>query len=230
MHTEITLPSGISITQAKKDAKKLKKQNSGLSHSQALEFILLQNGFNGGWNKFMSKTKSQTQHAGSRDPHRNLLVLAINYLVENSLISLETPDDYQDRQLDPTGESRERGHVITTIAGRNTVICWADIGHEELRVSVWWDYDHSKHPQANNIGSYKERFQTASPLAKRSKFKNFVGVVCSGWLERQEGKYLQGRMRKNLFQIYTRKENLEPLKKIQTTKSLGYYSEGNFHR
>ena len=225
----ITLPSGISITQAKKNAKRLKRKNTHLNHSQALNLVLLENGYSGGWNKFISEAKEHKRYAGSKDPHRNLLVIATNHLVRESLISLEAPEDYEARQLHTSREKREKGHVFTEVAGRRTMISWGDVGFEELRISVWWDYDHNNHPQANHTGSYKEKFRTPSPLAKKEKYKDFVGVVCSGWLERKESKHLQGHNKQNLFQIYTRKQNREALKSIPKTKSLGYLSEGRFY-
>ena len=223
------LPSGISITQAKKYAKRLKKARPELTHTEALNFILKENGCDKPLNKVLAKARSLKEYPGTQDPHRNLLVLATNYLIRQSLISLEAPNDYDERRRDPSREGLERGHVNTVLAGKKSVINWNDVGFEEFRISVWWDYDHSKHPQANHEGSYRERFVTASPLAKRKKFKDFVGVVCSGWFERKEGKYLQGRGKTNLHEIYTRQRNAELLRAIPKTKCLGFSAEGPFH-
>ena len=229
MTDNIYLPSGLSISVAKKDARGLKKQNPNLTHIQALDIICKKNGYDRGWNEFMASVLAVPTYSGSDNPHRNLLVTAINYILQKGLVSLNAPNDYHNKKAG-LGRRKEEGHTITQIDGRETAINWIDIGHEEIRISVWWDYDHSKHPQANSQGNSKERFHCSSPLAKKSRFKDFVGVTCSGWIERQEGKYLQGSGKDKLFGVYTRKENLEPLMAIKKAIPIGFKSEGYFHR
>lgn len=153
------------------------------------------------------------------NPYRKLLVLALNELLSRGLLSLNW-----DR------ESREMtSHIETLIAGHNSIVSWSDIGLGEIRVSVWWKYNHSKHPQANLTGNAREPFLTPSPLAKRRHYPKFVGVVCSAWLERDYGKYIQGEGNKGLLEIYTRKNELEYLKRLPNPTPDGFKPEGPFH-
>lgn len=153
------------------------------------------------------------------NPYRKLMVLGLNELLSRKLLSLEWD-----------GKSNEdTAHIEATIAGHNAIIAWSGIGFGEVRISVWWKYDHSKHPQANLTGNSRESFSCSSPLAKRQHYPKFVGVVCSAWLERQEGKYLQGEGSHSLIEKYTRKGELEYLKQLPNPAPLGYESEGRFH-
>lgn len=154
--------------------------------------------------------------------YRKLLVLGINELLAKKLISLDPKED-------SVSEETYRGHIISEIAGYPSVIIWEDIGFEEFRISVWWNYDHTNHPQANLSGNARENFRTPSPLAKRSKYKNFVGVTVSGWLKRRTGKYLMGKGRRALFDIYTRRQEKPLLEKLPEPKPNGFLVEGTFH-
>lgn len=153
------------------------------------------------------------------NPYRKLLVLGLNEILSRGLLSLHWD-----------GESRETSsHIETTIAGYNSIVSWADAGFGEIRISVWWKYDHSKHPQANLTGSARETFSTQSPLAKRQHYPKFVGVVCSAWLERDTGKYLQGKGNGYLIEKYTRKGELEQLKLLPNPIPQRFEPEGRFH-
>ncbi|MET0116417.1 MAG: hypothetical protein ABW090_03230 [Sedimenticola sp.] len=153
------------------------------------------------------------------NPYRKLLILGLNELIKRGLLSLSWD-----------GQSTEKtSHIETVIAGQNAIVSWSDAGFGEVRISVWWKYDHSKHPQANLSGNAREEFQTPSPLAKRSHYPKFVGVVCSAWLERDQGKYLQGYGNDHLFELYTRRGELEFLRNISDPEPIGYEPEGRFH-
>lgn len=148
-------------------------------------------------------------------PLRNLLVLGINELLARNLISLE-------------GGNEDTSHLHTVIGGRPSVILWTGIGCDELRVSVWWDYDHSQHPQANLQGNSRETFVTSSPLAKEQHYPKFVGATVSGWLERQSGRYLMGSGRDRLFDTYVRRSTKPVLDAIPSVAPVGYEHKGKF--
>ena len=153
------------------------------------------------------------------NPYRKLLVAGLNEILSRGLLSLNWDD-----------ESRETtSHIETLIAGHNSIVSWSDAGHGEVRISVWWKYDHSKHPQANSKGMAQESFSTPSPLAKRQHYPKFVGVVCSAWLERDNGKYIQGQGNDHIFKKYTRKNELEYLKRLPNPIPNGFKPEGRFH-
>lgn len=151
---------------------------------------------------------------------RKLLVLGVNEAVRQGKLSLHAPlsDEYTD----------ENGYLMTTLAGRPAVVIWSSIGFGEIRVSVWWDYDHSKHPQAELTGSSREQFQTSRPLAKKAYYPKFVGATASAWLERKTGCFLQGTSEKRIFDTYLRRGMKAVLREIPDPKPLGYEAEGRF--
>ncbi|HOZ69120.1 MAG TPA: hypothetical protein PLU11_09815 [Chitinophagaceae bacterium] len=222
----------------KRQAKNLKK-TKGISYLSALDQVALNAGFTN-WNNFVNLLNAttadsrsnqsgrkepsrlsltQNQQASDINPYKKLLIAALNELLNRNLISLTAPNDSVD----------EKGHVFLELFGYTSVVMWDDIGFEELRISVWWKYDHSKHPQANLTGNAKESFSCASPLANRFHYKNFVGITASGWLERKVGKYLQGKGNRGIFDIYTRKGEKTELEKISTPTPNGFGIEGPVH-
>lgn len=226
------------IDYLKRKAKNIKK-TQGISHYEALNILAKNDGFLN-WKSLVSSSKNSTSNKHLKrvsknkfgittskskthhkiDPYRNLLVAATNFLLQEKLISLEYNKEI---------ERSESGHIITTLFNYTTVIIWSNIGYGELSVSVWRKYNHDNHPQANLKGNAKERFSTLSPLAKRQHYKKFVGVVASCWLERVEGKFLQGKNRKHIFNIYTRRTDKQELENLPIQTPNGYESEGTYY-
>lgn len=215
----------------KRQAKKIKKQEN-ISHVQALDKASLNAGFKN-WKHFLNGNKdvsqtnlkenleqgiNQTKPATTQkavNPYRNLLVAGINILLDKGLISLEySPTDNED------------GHLFTDLFGYPSVVLWQDIGYEELRISVWWKYDHSQHPQANLSGNSRERFTTTSPLAKRQHYKKIVGVTATAWFERKTGKFIQGKGKEKIYDIYTRNVDKEELFNLPPSNSKRIQSRG----
>ena len=151
---------------------------------------------------------------------RKVMIMGLNEAIRQGRISLDAP---------PTDASTdEDGYLMTEIAGRSAVVNWSSISAGEIRISVWWDYDHSKHPQAEASGNSRERFSLSQPLAKDSHYPKFVGVTVSGWLERKTGKHLQGKGKEHLFDVYIRRGSKELLQKLPDPKPIGYEAEGKF--
>lgn len=217
----------------KRQAKKIKKQEN-ISYVQALNKASINAGFKN-WKHFLSASKDANQtnlkenfeHSITQakptttqkavNPHKNLLVAGINILFDKGLIS-----------LDYSATDNEDGHFFTDLFGYPSVIMWHDIGSEELRISVWWKYDHSQHPHANLSGNSRERFTTTSPIAKRQHYKKIVGVTATAWLERKTGKFMQGKGKERIHDIYTRSADKEELFKLPTQIAKGYKTEGEF--
>lgn len=155
------------------------------------------------------------------DPLRNLVIIGVNAALEAGRIALHPP---------PTNAPNDNGsgHLLVSLVGFPSVVNWSDIGFGELRVSVWWKYDHSKHPQADAIGNSREQFDMTVPLAKRLHYPKFVGVTTSAWLERKTGVHLQGRGKERLFDVYIRRDEKENLAAIPTATPQGYKAEGPF--
>jgi hypothetical protein len=147
--------------------------------------------------------------------HRKLLVLGLNELLSRNLVSL-------------TDEGDSQGHVIAKLGGEDAVLLWRTIGFEEVRISVWWKFDYSKHPQAHLDGAYRESFSCASPLAKPQHYPKFVGATVSGWLERKTGKYLMGKHSQGLFETYMRRGERALVDAIRVPVPNGFKVEGKF--
>jgi hypothetical protein len=147
--------------------------------------------------------------------HRKLLIYGLNKILADGLLSLDEND-------------HREGHLIAELMGKNSVVIWAGISAGEVRLSVWWDYDHAKHPQANNVGNSRESFTGTSPLAKSQHYPKFVGAFVSGWLERETAKHLQGKGGDGLFETYTRRGMKDALISLPNPMANGYLPEGKF--
>lgn len=219
MNRKINSPLAVHI---KRKAKSISRKE-GITHTQALDKSAVISGYHN-WSHFVNSDKEQSPsiqplQTNTMNPYRKLLVAAINQLLVKKMISLDGNDKrYQ-----------ESGHLITDLFGYTSAIIWTDIGREELRISVWWKYDHSLHPQADLTGNERENFRLEEPLTKRQNYKKFVGVVVSSWLERKQGKYLQGENNRGIFGVYTRKGEKEVLEGIPDPIPRGYKPEGKFH-
>lgn len=219
------------IEYIKRLAKNIKKEQN-LSHNQALNITVKELGFNN-WKHFLNESEKSNNNLSRkvnstpkksteeeiRDPYRNLLVSAVNKLIEENYISLN---------LEGVNEENEEGYIACKIFGYSSIIIWRNIGFGELHISIWWKYNHKNHPQANLKGNQKENFNLSQPLANRNHYSKFVGVVASCWLERKQGKYIQGVNRESIFDIYTRKGELKHLKELPIIKPKGYEISGPF--
>ncbi len=133
----------------------------------------------------------------------------MNELLARGLTTLEDRED-------------DAGHAEVELAGRPSVIIWRDTGGE-LQLSVWWDYDHSKHP-----GGGQESFHGPTPLAKSRHYPKFIGAAASGWVERRTGKWLQGGNGGNpgLFECYTRSADRATLNAFPVPVPNGFKPQG----
>ncbi|WP_261369111.1 hypothetical protein [Yersinia rohdei] len=145
----------------------------------------------------------------------NLIVIALNEAIRLGKIDLNGT----------SGESSKQKNAYFTmvIGGKQTVVNWLDIGCDELRLSVWWDYDHSRHPQQTS-----EKFQCSRPIAKHEKLVKFVGACASCWLERQTGKYIMGKNGDALFETYVRRTSAIELNSLPSEPPMGYEISGRY--
>jgi hypothetical protein len=232
--------NGHTAAYLKRKAKTIKKLQQ-VPHSKALDVAANAAGFSN-WKDFIKKSNSgynkgnkittsfNTSDIGNgvvdqsasrkMNPFRKLLIASTNELLDRGLITLQGKDG----KYSHPGE----GHIFVDLYGYPSVILWDDIGFEELRISVWWKYDHSMHPQANLCGNTRERFNMSSPLASRNLYRKFVGVTVSGWLERRTSKHLQGKNQEALFDIYTRKGEKTELTDLPPLIPKGFQAEGKF--
>ncbi len=158
------------------------------------------------------KKPSASKIKTGMNPHRKLFVLALNELLKKNLLTINWD-----------GSSRDNdGFLETTIAEKITVINWRDHGSGEILITVWWNYDESRDPRAS------EKSHSQTPLAHRSRYQDFVGVVASIWLERERGQYLQGKGSEHISNKYARKGELEILRTLPNPEPIGYLIEGKF--
>jgi len=245
----LLFPSGRSIERCKQDAKALVKESklsaSPVSLNAALDEIASKNGVNLPWAKALKELKP-TKLKKNKIGQIHLFGHALNLLIKKGLIDLNNTND------------AKNDHLECNLLGKPTIICWSYISFGEIRFSVWWNFDKTKHPQhleggyknyviLDNLsdhekmkymgskkaiysnGSTVEQYTTDEPLAKRSKYIDFVGVVCSTWIERKEGKYLQTEGGSRIYPSYIRTRDKEALCSIPDCNPMGFELSGRFH-
>ncbi len=115
-----------------------------------------------------------------RQGHLNLVVAAINMLIDRSLIT------WSPIHLLPP----EHGHIVVELAGQPSAIVWHDVGYGELSISVWWKFDYEVY---SRLASSITNFATTRPAVSRAKYSQFVGATASIWFERKDGFLSRGR-------------------------------------
>ncbi|TGM13264.1 hypothetical protein EHQ81_10495 [Leptospira selangorensis] len=237
-------PSGRSVDRCKQDAKALvkssKKNNSPILLHEALDQIAQANGSSLPWPEAIKQLKKKKK---PKVAQIHLLGHALNLLIEKGLIDMNSSED------------AKNGYLESELLGKPTVLNWCYIGHGEIRLSVWWNFDKTKHPQ-HLEGGFKnlvlldnlkkeerskywgkntaihstdnavEKYHTPEPLAKTARYKEFVGVLCSTWIERKTGKYLQTKDGKGIFGSYIRNKDKEKLVFIPDCSPLGFTLNG----
>ena len=158
----------------------------------------------------------------------NLLGHALNELVANKKVDLNSISD------------ESSGFLECVILKKPSIINYSYIGHGEIRMSIWWDFDKTKHPQhieggfknKKNInigGNSIENYRTNAPLCKKGKYKDFVGVVVGCFIERKTGKHLQiSNDRVGLYDAYVRRSALPQLLSIDKCDPNGFELSGKF--
>ena len=250
-------PSGRSVERCRQDAKSLVKisqsSNKPMSLSEALDKIASDNGINLPWAHAIKKIKEfGLRKAISLKPKKpkvaqmHLIGHALNLLIKKKLIDINSTEESKSDFLE------------CQLLEKPTVINWNYISCGEIRISVWWNFDKTKHPQ-HLEGGYKskilldylpeneqrkywapnkvihskdscvESYRTSTPLAKRSRYKDFVGVLCSTWIERETGKYLQTEDGRKIFDSYVRNVDKKDLCNIPDCKPMSFSLSGRFH-
>lgn len=150
------------------------------------------------------------------DIFRKLLVLGLSEAVRKGPLHLQMPNCGV-----PNGDPQI---VNVDILGKPSLFIWNEIDALEVRIAVWWDYDHFSNPVSN-----QEPFFGAGPLAHKRQYPNFVGATASGWLERKAGLYIQGFGRDGIIHTYLRRDMREMLVEMPDPQPLGFQPEGRFY-
>ena len=252
MNTSIRFPSGRSIDRCKQDAKKLVRQSKANGQNiflaQALDVIARENGLDLPWAKAIQQLQSTiiSKPKSPREARKHLLGHALNELLARGLVTLDPADDVSE------------SYVECNLCGKPSLINWEGISHDEVRISIWWNYDKTSHPQ-HQEGGYKGRMipcgmsyhqfieehpnvknpvhansnavddcRGSLPLAGRKKFHLFLGAACSAWVERRTSKHLQLSERHDAFDNYLRKTDRESFAAIPDCQPNGFKLEGQF--
>jgi hypothetical protein len=144
-------------------------------------------------------------------PLRNVLTYGFNAVVREGVF---------DPTLPSMGlEGEKLGHLHTIIDGRPAVVLWQIDFHNYMLFSVWFDYIHANHPQADLPGA-SEKFTAAKPVAKRKHYQKFVGAIVSGWLD-LDGDFLLGFGVDEIWAEYTRSDAKKALRLLPEVEPLG---------
>ena len=146
---------------------------------------------------------------------RILLAHGLNQAVQANLLSLKAPGARAD------SSAEEEGWSNLIIAGRPSVFAWHGIGFDELKICVWFDYDHE-----NNPAGTREVFSACGPLAKQYRYPEFIGALAGGWLERREGIYIQGFGEDGILDPYCRRSSKNCLRNLPPPELQGFLLEG----
>ncbi len=218
---------GYTAEYIKRMAKSIKNAEN-ITHTEALEKASLNCGFHS-WKNFQNELKravsvqrKETVKSLNKDPYRNLIVEAINELLKKEKINFNVDQE----QLGKAGDMD--GHLLTKLFGQNCAILWREISYQELIITVWWKYDHSKNPQADLEGNERESFND-TPLADKRHYKKFVGAVVYGWLERLTDHCLMGKDGENIGKYYVRQGAKMELENLPFVKPEGFKAEGKFY-
>ena len=245
----LSFPSGRTVERCRQDAKDLvknsKSSNSPMPLNAALDRIASDNGINLPWSNALKQLKiGVTKKPKTAQMH--LLGHALNLLIKKGLVNMNSID-YADSD-----------YLECELLGKPSVINWSYISHGEIRLSVWWNFDKTKHPQhleggyknrivLDNLSDHEkmkyagtkkgifsggnsiERYQTETPLANENKYINFVGVLCSTWIERQDGKHLQTEGGQRIYSSYIRARDKKALCSIPDCRPLDFELAGRFY-
>ncbi len=218
---------GYTAEYIKRMAKSIKKAES-ITHAEALEKASINCGFHS-WKNFQNQLKNvasiqrqETVKTLNKDPYRNLIVAAVNELLQQKKINFDVDKEQPGKAGDMDG------HFLTKLFGQHCAILWREISYQELIITVWWKYDHSKNPQANLTGNERENFND-TPLADKRHYKKFVGAVVYGWLERLTDNYLMGNDSEHIGKYYVRKGEKIKLEELPFVKPEGYQADGKFY-
>lgn len=140
---------------------------------------------------------------------RKLMIHAINEAVRNGVIPLM----FRHRKMTAEGDAR------ITVCGKPTTINWTDTGHNELRISVWWDYRPDSLPGKN--GSDYIDLSLLPTDVNRDRFRFIVGACASFYFDYLHKGILSDRG-KEFFAVYVRESTASYIDELEDVKPFGY--------
>ena len=161
----------------------------------------------------------------------NLMIHAINGLLERDLITLEYPHDLSSCTPDKDLPPKERGYTVFEIGGFKSYVSWKNCGNGELKVLVWFDADlDALEASGKTYGC------TARGIAENSSPRfifsllSFASAVVGCYLERKAGRYIQcpnGKTFNGLMR-YLNPKKRDRLESLPMVSPNGYAAAGKF--
>ncbi|EAM2982028.1 TPA: hypothetical protein O7W39_003028 [Salmonella enterica] len=151
----------------------------------------------------MSKAEQQTRI-------RKIMIYALNAALRAGVIPLKT---------------RHNGVTETecaeiTVCGKPTIINWCDTGHNDLRISVWWDYRPERLPKLT-----KNRVHDLTlplPGVYRDRLRLIVGLCASCYFNRQRKRGVLSDKGNEFFSVYVRESTASYIDEQKEVKPFGY--------
>ncbi|ECI2306881.1 hypothetical protein AH865_09935 [Salmonella enterica subsp. enterica serovar Infantis] len=151
----------------------------------------------------MSKAEQQTRI-------RKIMIYALNAALRAGVIPLKT---------------RHNGVTETecaeiTVCGKPTIINWCDTGHNDLRVSVWWDYRPERLPKLT-----KNRVHDLTlplPGIYRDRLRLIVGLCASCYFNRQRKRGVLSDKGNEFFSVYVRESTASYIDELKEVKPFSY--------
>lgn len=140
---------------------------------------------------------------------RKLMIHAINEAVTVGAIPLM----FRYRRM------TTEGYATITVCDKPTVISWKYTGHDEYRVSVWWDYRPDLLPAQKREESTD--LSRLLPDVNRDRFRFVVGACASFYFDYRHKGILSDRG-KEFFAVYVRESTAICIDELEDVKPFGY--------
>lgn len=149
---------------------------------------------------------SKTEH---KKRIRKLMIRVINEAVRSGVIPLM----FRYRRM------TTEGYATITVCDKPTVISWKCTGHDEYRVSVWWDY----RPDLLPVQKREESVDLSLlfPDVNRDRFRFIVGACASFYFDYLQKGILSDRG-KEFFAVYVRESTTSYIDELEDVKPFGY--------
>ncbi|HCL5309958.1 TPA: hypothetical protein N2G38_002238 [Salmonella enterica] len=139
---------------------------------------------------------------------RKLMIHAINEAVRSGVIPLM----FRYRKMP------DEGYANIIVCGKSTVINWCDTGHDEYRVSVWWDYRPGLLPVQKREESVD--LSLLFPDINRDCLRFVVGACASFYFDYRHKGILSDRG-KEFFAVYVRESTACEIDELEDVKPFG---------
>ncbi len=151
----------------------------------------------------MSKAEQQTRI-------RKIMIYALNAALRAGVIPLKTRHN---------GVTEAECAEIT-VCGKPTIINWCDTGHNELRVSVWWDYRPERLPKL--MRSRLHDLTLPLPGIYRDRLRLIVGACASCYFNYPRKKGVLSDKGNDFFAVYVRESTASYIDELEDVKPSGY--------